>query len=75
MSRNRVKHVNVALSKLIHNLIAKESMHFEDVKVEESSPRLVNVFLASFQGFEGVSMSTRSCPKVHGYVGGDKNDQ
>ena len=52
MSINQVKYANVALLKLIRNLLAKESIHFEDVKVEESSLRLVNVFLASFQGFK-----------------------
>ena len=54
MLRNRIKHANVVLSKLIYNSLAKESMHFEDVKVEESLPRLVNVFLTSFKGFEEV---------------------
>ena len=73
--RNRVKHANVSLSKLIYNPLAKESGNFEDVKVEESSPRLVNIFLASFQGFEGVPSATHPCPIAHGYVSSTKNVQ
>ena len=62
MSRNQVKLANVVLSKLIYNLLTKERINFEDVKVEEASPRLVNVFLVSFQGFEQVLGSTHQCP-------------
>ena len=51
----------MALSTLIYNLLTKESVNFEDVKVIEASPRLVNVVLASFQDFEGVSGSTHLC--------------
>ena len=62
MSRNQVKHTNVALNKLIYILLADKSTHFKDVKVEESSLRLFNILLVSFQGFDRVSKSTRSCP-------------
>ena len=70
MIRNRVKHTNVVLNKLICNLQTKESVHFEDFKVEESSPRLVNVLLVSFQGFKGVLRSTCPCPNVYGHFEG-----
>ena len=68
MSRNRVKHANVVLLKLIYNFLAEESMHFEDVKVEVSLPRLVNVFLMSFKGL------TYPYPEIYDRVRGAKND-
>ena len=68
MLRNRVKHANMMLNKLICNLLSKESMHFEDVKVEESSLRLLNMLLVSFQDFDGDSGSTCLYPNIHGSV-------
>ena len=70
---NRVKHANMALSKLIYNLLAKESVNFEDVKVEEASSRLVNLFLASFQSFKGFLDVTCPCLESHGHVGSTKS--
>ena len=68
MSSNQIKHINVTFLKLICKLLFKETMHFKDVKVEESSPRFFNVFLVSFQGFKGVLGLTSPCPDSHGCV-------
>ena len=68
--RNRVKYSNVAPNKLIYNLQTRESVHFEDSKLEESSPRLLNMLLISFQGFKGVLGPTHLCHDLHNHVEG-----